>query len=78
MTTLTLASLSPIVPVLVMSGTAVLLMLLISFVRSHLLTMLLGLTAVVAAMAPAILIIVHFLLGFSSIGPIGPLVGQVD
>ncbi|NPU92997.1 MAG: NADH-quinone oxidoreductase subunit N [Gammaproteobacteria bacterium] len=51
MTTLTLASLTPLVPVLVMSGSAVLLMLLISFVRSHLLTLLLGLTAVVAAMA---------------------------
>lgn len=35
-----------------------------------------GLRAVIAALGPAILIIVHALLGYSTIGPIGPLVGQ--
>lgn len=49
--TLTLASLIPLIPVLIMSGTAVLLMLVISFVRSHALAMLLGLTATLAAIA---------------------------
>ena len=33
--------------------------------------------AVIIAIAPMILIIVHSLLGFSTVNPIGPLVGQV-
>jgi hypothetical protein len=36
-----------------------------------------GMRAVISAIAPMILIIVHLMLGFSSVGPIGPLVGQV-
>jgi MFS family permease len=35
-----------------------------------------GFRAVIAAIAPAILILVHMLLGFSHANPIGPLVGQ--
>lgn len=50
MTTLTFASLAPLTPVLVMSGTAVLLMLIIAFVRSHALTLLLSLGAAVVAL----------------------------
>lgn len=35
-----------------------------------------GLRAVIACIAPAILVIVHLLLGFSDVSPVGPLVGQ--
>lgn len=35
-----------------------------------------GLRGVIVALAPAILVIVHSLLGASSVSPIGPLVGQ--
>lgn len=37
-----------------------------------------GFRAVIAAIAPAIIVIVHFLLGCSHVDPIGPLVGQVQ
>lgn len=51
MTTLTLASLAPLTPLLVVSGSAVLLMLLIAFVRSHGLTLILAMAATLLAMA---------------------------
>lgn len=50
-TTLTLSSLIPFAPVLVMSGTAVLLMLLLAFHRSHRLTLALTLAAPIIALA---------------------------
>jgi NADH-quinone oxidoreductase subunit N len=49
-TTLTLSSLLPFAPVLVLSSTAVLLMLLLAFVRSHRLTLALTLTAPILAL----------------------------
>lgn len=48
-TTITLATLVPLIPVLIMTGAAVLLMLVISFIRSHALTVLLGIIATIAA-----------------------------
>ena len=36
-----------------------------------------GFRAVIAAIAPMILIVVHSLLGATTVSPIGPLVGQV-
>ena len=51
MTTITLASLVPLLPVLVTSSAVVLLMLLVAFVRSHGLTLVLALAATLAAMA---------------------------
>lgn len=54
MTTLTFASLLPILPIVVMSAAAVLLMLLVSFHRSHGVTLLFSLTAVVIALVCAL------------------------
>lgn len=54
MTTLTFASLLPTLPILVMSGAAVALMLIISFYRSHGLTLLFSLAAVVAALVSSL------------------------
>ncbi|HVK98783.1 MAG TPA: NADH-quinone oxidoreductase subunit N [Dongiaceae bacterium] len=50
-TTITLATLIPIIPILVLSGAAVLLMLLTAFFRIHVLALLLGLSATLIAMA---------------------------
>lgn len=54
MTTLTLASLSPILPIIVMSGAAVLLMLCIAFFRSHGFTLLFSLAAIVVSLVTSL------------------------
>lgn len=35
-----------------------------------------GMRAIIAAIAPAILVLVHGLLGLTEVSPVGPLVGQ--
>jgi NADH-quinone oxidoreductase subunit N len=56
MTIQSVADLSPMAPVLVMSSASVLLMLVIAFVRSHALAFLFGLAAVMAALAASLML----------------------